>query len=156
MIPPVAQLFNQNKLSGHYLPTKTQEVSVVNGHAMFIPTDLFNNLSGMEERFFMYWEENDLCRRVQKANRLVLFCNEAKLIHIQSTSTSRYFLKMEIEKHISQMKFVGIHFPRLLFFNRLAGIIGYSWRALLSLLLLRKNKTKQFWKIFKWYLTKYS
>lgn len=156
MFPPIKPFLKKSQLTGHYLPKKSQKVPVVNGHAMFISTDLFHELNGMEETFFMYWEENDLCWRIQKVNRTVLFCHEAKLIHIGSTSTSKHFLKMEIEKHRSQMKFVNIHFPRLSFFNRVASIIGYSWRTLLSLLLFRKNKAKQFWTILKWYLSKYS
>lgn len=156
MFPPLVWFLNQDRLTGHYLPNKTQKVSVINGHAMFISTDLFNDLNGMEERFFMYWEENDLCKRVQEANKSVLFCHSSKLMHIGSTSTSNYFFKMEIEKHRSQMRFVKIHFPKLLFLNRMSGTIGYFWRTLLSLLLFRKNKTNQFWKIFIWYCFRYS
>ncbi len=156
MFPPLVFFLNQNQLSGHYLPKKTQKVSVVNGHAMFISADLFNELNGMEESFFMYWEENDLCKRVNKLNQSVFFNHEAKLIHIGATSTNKYFFEMEIEKHRSQMKFVKIHFPDLFLFNRVAGIIGYSWRILLSILLLRKTKIKQFWKIFVWYCLSYN
>ncbi len=155
MFPPIRLFISSDKISGHTLPDQTQEVSVINGHAMFISTDLFKNLGGMEERFFMYWEENDLCKRVQKAKLSIVYCHDARCTHIGGTSTSKFFYDMEVVKHKSQLEFVKIHYSNLLLLNRIAGIIGYSWRALFSIFLLRVKKVKQFWTLFKWYLFSY-
>ena len=103
----------------------------------------------------MYWEEHDLCLRIQNSNHDVIFCAEAKLIHISGTSTSPYFIQMEVEKHRSQKKYVLKHHPDWLLLNRLSGILGYSWRTVASLLTLKKQKIAQHWSIFFWYSFNY-
>ena len=40
---------------------------------MFSRTDLIKAVSGFDERFFLYFEDVDLCRRVQKTHRTVYY-----------------------------------------------------------------------------------
>lgn len=140
---------------GHLLPEQTQAVPVINGHALFIRQQLFEKLGGMEEEFFMYWEENDLCLRLKHLNREVIYCAEAKIMHKSGTSTRPYFIKMEIAKHRSQKQFILKHHPSLNTLNRISGCMGYSWRTLGSLLTLNRTKTAQFWNILVWYFFRY-
>ncbi|WP_020404344.1 glycosyltransferase family 2 protein [Gracilimonas tropica] len=142
--------------SGHFSPPSTQKVPVINGHALFIRHENFKNLGGMEEDFFMYWEENDLCLRLQQSGQKVIYCSEAKILHKSGTSTSPYFTLMEIEKHRSQKKFVLKHYPHWNIYNRVTGVLAYFWRTLASILIFRRRKAKQFWNIFVWYCFKYN
>ncbi|WP_428235435.1 glycosyltransferase family 2 protein [Gracilimonas sp.] len=144
-----------NKSYGHFLPDNSMEVPVVNGHALFIKSDLYKSIDGMDENLFMYWEENDLCLRIQKLDFSVIYCHSAEIIHKSGTSTRKHFSKMEIEKHRSQKKFILKHYPYWDGLNRITGILAYFWRSVYSLLLFKKSKFKQFWSLFNWYTFSY-
>jgi GT2 family glycosyltransferase len=47
-----------------YNPDKGLHVDFVSGCAMMIRTDLFREIGGFREDFFMYYEDADLCRKV--------------------------------------------------------------------------------------------
>lgn len=140
----------------HFLPSETTEVPVLNGHALLLKKHFYKELNGMEEDFFMYWEENDLCYRVKKSGKKIIFCSDAEIIHISGTSTSPYFHQMEIEKHRSQKKFINKHFPQFKILNRITGTLAYAWRATFSLITFRPAKFNQFWNLFIWYCFRYN
>ena len=144
-----------NQTPSVFRPSQTQFVDVVNGSAMFIRKDLFMEVGKMNENYFMYWEENDLCLRVQSRDRKVLYCMEAIIIHLGGETTKSIFLPMEIHKHRSQKIYIATYFPNLLFVNRILGIIAYSWRFAGSVILFRWKKVKQFGSILIWYTFTY-
>lgn len=49
------------------------DVPFLSGAFMFTRTDLIKELNGFDERFFLYFEDVDLCRRVQESHRTVYF-----------------------------------------------------------------------------------
>jgi len=49
------------------------DVPFVSGAFMFSRTDLIKAICGFDERFFMYFEDVDLCRRVQKSHKTVYY-----------------------------------------------------------------------------------
>jgi N-acetylglucosaminyl-diphospho-decaprenol L-rhamnosyltransferase len=51
----------------------TGVVEVLMGCALLVRRDLFEELGGFDRRYFMYYEEADLCRRVRDAGRTVEF-----------------------------------------------------------------------------------
>jgi hypothetical protein len=50
-----------------------QEVDWVVGGCFLIRRDLFNDLGGFDERFFLFFEDTDLCKRVGLAGKKVLY-----------------------------------------------------------------------------------
>jgi GT2 family glycosyltransferase len=63
--------FPSNWLSRHNLGAKDTQAPVdvdwVSGVCLMTPRDLFNRLGGLDEGFFMYWEDADYCYRVREA-----------------------------------------------------------------------------------------
>ena len=53
----------------------------VAGTALFIRGDLFEKLGGFDERFFMYFEDMDLCRRVRQGGKQVMFFPDFNIFH---------------------------------------------------------------------------
>lgn len=153
--PVLEHLLPKKTTAGHYSISNTRSVPVINGHAMFMKRSFYKKLGGFDERFFMFWEENDICYRSIQLGYKVIYCSRAEVIHKAGTSTRSLFLPMEIEKHRSQKKFILLHHHSWNTLNRFSGIVGYAWRAIGSLFTLRKQKIKQFWTLFYWYLLKY-
>lgn len=140
---------------GPYRLNKTDSVDVINGSAMFVSKNFYQQLGGMCEDFFMYWEEHDLCKRCREAGQKVWFVNNAMVQHKGGTSTSSRFIPMEVEKHKSQKKYLQNHHPNLVLLNRILGSVSYLWRTLLNLLLFNSTKIKQFSTLFIWYTFRY-
>ena len=63
------------------------EVDAVSGAALMIERDVFFKVGGFDENFFLYFEDNDLCRRVQKAGKKIVFFPKAEIIHFGGKSS---------------------------------------------------------------------
>ncbi|MBF0301947.1 MAG: glycosyltransferase family 2 protein [Desulfamplus sp.] len=59
---------------------KVVDVPFISGSFMFAKTSIIKELNGFDERFFMYFEDVDLCRRVRSKARL-LYCPDVRVIH---------------------------------------------------------------------------
>lgn len=57
------------------------KVEAIVGAAMFMPRKIFEKLGGFDERFFLYYEDLDFCRRAAKLKIPVYFLPQAKVIH---------------------------------------------------------------------------
>ena len=54
-------------------PEKSQEVEWVVGGCFLMRRDLFLELGGFDERFFLFFEDTDLCRRVSEAGKRIWY-----------------------------------------------------------------------------------
>lgn len=62
------------------------QVDWIPGAFVFIPAKAFDELGGFDERFFMYYEEVDLCRRLGAKGLTVQYWPELKALHIGGAS----------------------------------------------------------------------
>lgn len=60
----------------------TREVDWVQGSCWLIPKKVFDKVGLFDERFFMYFEDTDFCRRVHQAGYRVVYLAEAGVIHL--------------------------------------------------------------------------
>ncbi len=77
------------------------ECAWVSGAAMFIRKNIFNQLGGFDEKFFMYFEDIDLCRRARQLGCKILYFPDFVIKHFGGKS----FLDKKTQKkyyHISQ------------------------------------------------------
>lgn len=71
-----------------YVP-KTEEpieVEAVVGACMLIPRKVIKEVGCFDERYFMYFEDLDYCRRVRKAGFKIYYLPKAKFIHFHGAS----------------------------------------------------------------------
>lgn len=67
-------------------PDMPAQVDWIPGAFVFIPAAVWARLGGFDERFFMYYEEVDLCRRLRDAGLQVHYWPELKAMHIGGAS----------------------------------------------------------------------
>jgi len=60
--------------------TKPFDVPFAQGSFLLIRTELYKKLGGFDERFFLYMEDADLCKRVNQVSRLC-YCPDAEVVH---------------------------------------------------------------------------
>ena len=68
---------------------KNVEVDFVVGADMFIPKKVIDEIGMFDPCFFMYWEEVDLQRRMQKAGYKRYIIPYGKIIHLEGSTTSQ-------------------------------------------------------------------
>jgi len=103
----------------------TKEVEVCPGTCFLISKKLYEKLGGFDERFFLFFEENDFSRRIKNAGYKLFIYPEAKLYHKLGKSTS---------KNPNSNKF--FQKSRFLYFRKNYGIL----KAIPTELFLRINK----------------
>lgn len=77
----------QNYWITNWNRTTKKEVDTIPGSAFVIPTVLFKKIGLFDERFFLYFEENDICNRVIRAGYKIFLIPKAKVIHLWGVST---------------------------------------------------------------------
>jgi len=59
-----------------------RETFWISGAAIFIPRRIFMEVGGFDEKFFMYFEDNDLCRRIKRKGKKILYFPEVAIKHL--------------------------------------------------------------------------
>lgn len=59
------------------------------GCFMFIDIDKFKAVDGFDERFFMYFEDNDLCRKLEMKNDKILYTPIYPVVHLYAKGSHR-------------------------------------------------------------------
>lgn len=83
-----SQLFNREAMD--WWPRDTvREVDVITGCFFMLQRDVYETTGGFDEQFFMYAEEVDLCWRIQKLGKKLMFCPDAQIIHLVGASAAK-------------------------------------------------------------------
>ncbi|MDO4913570.1 MAG: glycosyltransferase family 2 protein [Bifidobacteriaceae bacterium] len=61
---------------------KTTDIAMGSGCFMFVNRDKFVEVGGFDERFFMYFEDNDLCMRFGKSGYRIVYTPFETVIHM--------------------------------------------------------------------------
>lgn len=88
----------QNYLMGDFHHDTTQEVELVTGAAMLIPRKIYEEVSGFDERYFLFMEDFDLCKEVRKAGYKVVYFPKALVNHFHKRLSGGNFLNLLFRK----------------------------------------------------------
>ena len=88
--------FPNNPLSRHNLPAlehraEPLDVDWVSGACMLVRRAAFEQIGGMDEHFFLYWEDADLCRRLQMQGWRSVYFPGATIVHAGGRSSIHAF-----------------------------------------------------------------
>lgn len=105
-------------------------VDALAGTAMLARREDFLRLEGFDERFFLYFEDTDLCYRFSRVGKYCYYDPEAVVIHKFQGSSSSHPIKRLVSHHISALKYFLKWYPRRWFSN-----LGLIFLLTLNLLL---------------------
>ena len=71
------------------MPDQFQEVDWLVGACLLVRRSVFQAVGGFDERFTMYSEELDLCRRIQGLGWKIVFDPRAEVVHYEGRSSER-------------------------------------------------------------------
>jgi len=89
------------------------EVDWVSGACMMVERNAFESVGGMDEQFFLYWEDADLCFRLKRAGRLTVYNPVGGITHLTSRSSSLARRQSLIAFHRSAYRYFRKHGGRL-------------------------------------------
>jgi len=79
-------------LAGANLPENSaaparEDVDAVSGALMLVPRAAFARIGGFDERYFLHFEDMDLCRRARDLELQVACANDVRVTHVKGTSS---------------------------------------------------------------------
>ncbi|KKQ42236.1 MAG: glycosyl transferase family 2 [Microgenomates group bacterium GW2011_GWC1_37_8] len=97
------RLFPKNRISRDYFmadidKNTLREVGFVPGSAFMIRKRIFWKIGGFDENFFLYFEENDLCKKVMELDYKVFINPKSKIIHFWESDKNNENLKRIFRK----------------------------------------------------------
>jgi GT2 family glycosyltransferase len=113
---PESPRFNRYNL-GYLDPDQMAEVDSVVGAFMWIRRQALDQAGLLDERFFMYAEDLDLCYRIKVDHGWKVYYNPAVVVtHYKSQSTRKRWVPMTIEFYRAMWRFHKKHYAPRTFF----------------------------------------
>lgn len=133
-------IFPNNPISRDYMLCnldydKIQFPDWVRGAVMLIKTNLFKEIGGFDEQFFLYLEDTDLCFRLRKMGYEIAYNPEAIFYHKLGSSTKKKEFQTRLIHNVSMYYYLKKNFnynPLLLsllllsLFLRISFLIGFE------------------------------
>jgi GT2 family glycosyltransferase len=117
---PLQTLLRETSLSqyginglSNALSNFAQAVPWVLGAALAIRRSAFDSVGGFDRSFFMYFEEVDLCYRLDRSGWQTHFAPEATVTHLGGGSTRQQRPAMVLELYKSLCHFYQLHYSQL-------------------------------------------
>jgi len=129
-------------------------VNNVKGFAMFLNMPEFKDIGFFDERFFIYFEEIDLCKRIVNSNKKIYLIPEIKIEHFGGMSHNKNVEEeMEVSRNWHWMwssfsyhrKYKGFLFSSLIFLPKLFSVI---FKTIFHTLIFNKEKKKIYYHRF--------
>jgi len=125
--PTLATLFTESTIIQHYFPglglfarytladvpdDQEQEVDWLVGAALMARREVYEQIGGLDETFFMYSEELDWCKRAKDAGWRIAYEPAAEIIHYEGKSSEQAVARRDIAFFSSRVAYTRKHFGR--------------------------------------------
>lgn len=145
----LAALFPKSKLLASYNmtyadPNEVTEVDAVSGSFFCMRRDLYEQLKGFDEDFFMYGEDLDLCFRAKAAGLKNYYTPATNILHFKGQSCKTRRWKSYLDFYKAMIIFVKKH-KNLYFVPTLLVTLGILFAAFVGMF---TRLVPKFWKIF--------
>ncbi len=144
----LSTLFPNSKIFARYNLTyldenQTYEVDAISGSFMMLKRECYEKIGGLDEQFFMYGEDLDLCYRTQKGGYKVYYVHLTQIIHYKGESTRRSSLdetkifysamKLFVKKHLSSSLLVEFILIFAIWLREIFAFLGKHKLIIISL-----------------------
>ena len=117
-----------------------QDVDWISGACMMVRREAIEQVGMLDERFFMYWEDADWCRRMWEKGWKVVYYPKAPVVHHVGASSEHRVLRSTYDFHKSAyLLYEKYADPHLIFLKPL--VFGALYFRFLSLVSLRRIKS---------------
>jgi GT2 family glycosyltransferase len=125
------------------------EVGWLSGACLLTSRGVLEEAGFFDEKFFLYFEDIDLCRRIQQTGRRVIFFPQAKVLHFGGAATSVRSLSSLYYYRQSQLYFYRKHTSKVsIFFLR--AYLGINFVFLFISGIFRGGDVRRFtWSFFR-------
>lgn len=116
----LTKVMPRNPISRHNLPARDPSVTAavdvdwVSGACMLVRREAFEAVGGLDEGFFLYWEDADFCRRLKQAGWRTAYVPSVGAIHIGGRSS----------RHAAHASLEAFHASALRLYRKHAGPVG--------------------------------
>lgn len=83
------KLFGQQRGYGYSVADEPFPVDWVGGMFMLFRIDDFKSVGGFDEKYFLYYEDVDLCVRLWRSGRQIVLCPKAQVVHAARRDSRR-------------------------------------------------------------------
>jgi len=104
------------------IPDKISDVDALSGGFLFLRKEMLNEIGFLDERFFFYIEDIDLCKRARDNNWRVVFMPEVRVRHVWGKSTGKCKSKAYWWHHQSIYRYFAKHHRKYWPLNLLLGL----------------------------------
>jgi len=94
---PFSRRYN-NYIMQDFNHSSTQKVDLITGAFMLMRRDLFEQIGGFDERYFMFMEDFDLCKKVTLTGKDIVYYPEAVAMHFHKRLSQGAFFKLLFNK----------------------------------------------------------
>lgn len=110
--PSILSEARNTLIPGNPLLRRTRAEGWLNGSCVLVSVDALAEVGPLDERFFIFYEDTDLGRRLADAGRSSLVCSEALIVHLGHRTVSRPGSMMEQQMLRSRYLYFRKHHPR--------------------------------------------
>ena len=157
------------KILPYHDPNKSGYVNKIMGTCMMIRKNVLDKIGGFDERFFMYGEDADLCKRISDAGWKLYYMSDAQIVHYCGGSSNKTIKEFPIITRCESIqklihKYYGkcgtILYRVVVFIGSIIRIMLLFIENVISLSILKKKKLynnesiKKYYIMLKWTLFK--
>ncbi len=89
-----------------------RQVDFVQGSCLLVRRSAIEAVGGLDESFFMYFEETDWCKRIRQSGGQVWIVPAARVVHFGGDAFAHYDERRLVNYHVSLFRYFRKHAPR--------------------------------------------
>lgn len=89
--------------------SSTTSMDWLTGAALMVRKDVYNMVGGFDEKYFMYFEDSDLCKQVRSMDYSIFYVPTTKVVHIRNETLKSCTATVALEYRKSQLHYYRKH-----------------------------------------------